>query len=285
MSAMLAAVDGAYLANQIRMLRSQDLRGVLVVEGPTDEVFFERLTDETRCRIDVAHGRENALDAYAVLRGLAGVLVVVDADFDVLEGRLPLPFGLLFTDAHDIEAMLIASPALDKLLRQVGNKVKIDVFRQKRGEVRERLLASGAAPGHLLWLSLRSGLHLKFEELNFGKFVDDRTLEVAPAKMVKAVLDHHNRHDLDRDAILADLMAATRPEHDPWHLCCGHHLTEILSIALRKALASHNAGEMSVKRVEDMLMLAYETVFFRGTPLYLSWERLSRPFRVLRDPS
>ncbi len=257
------------------------------MEGLTDEVFFERLTDVHRCRIDVAYGREHALDAFDELRksGFAGALFVVDADFDVLDGRLPLPLGLLFTDTHDLETMLLASPALDKLLRQVGQRDKIEAFQQKHGQVRERLLASGEALGGLLWMSLRDGLHLDFKELKFGKFVDDKTLQADVPKLVKTVLDHSRRHDLDAAALVAALTASSAAAHDPWHLCCGHHLTEILAIALRKALGSHNAGEVGAEQVEHMLMLAYEAADFRATRLHAAiraWEEQSRPFVVLR---
>jgi hypothetical protein len=94
--------------------------------------------------------------------------------------------------------MLLASPAFDKLVRVVGQKDKLLEFREKHGEVRDRVLTAGSALGRLLWKSLREGLHLRFEELRFGKFVDAETLEVDERKMIKAVLDHSNRHDLDR---------------------------------------------------------------------------------------
>jgi Protein of unknown function (DUF4435) len=288
MNAMLACVDGAYIANQIRMLRSQDARAVLVVEGPTDELFFERLTDTGRCRIEVAHGRENAMSIFGELRrsDFTGALLVLDADFDVLEGRLPLPMGLLLTPTHDLETLLIASPALDKLLRQVGQRDKLSAFEQKHGALRGRLLTSGAAIGRLLWVSLRGGLYLRFDELKYGKFVNDKTLGIDERKMIKTVLDHSCRHDLDEQAIATALAELGAADHDPWHLCCGHHLTEILAIAFRKALASHNANEMPVEQVEHMLMLAYEAADFRSTPLHANirtWEELNPPFVVLRS--
>ena len=152
MNAMLACLDGDYLANRLRMVRSQEPRTFLIVEGETDEIFFERFIDPLRCKIEVAEGRENAIDAFDELQRtrFAGALVVVDADFNVLDGRLPLPLGLLFTDTHDLETMLLASRALDKLLRSEGKKDKLEAFEAKRGTIREKLLASAAPIGRLL---------------------------------------------------------------------------------------------------------------------------------------
>ena len=286
MNAMLACLDGAYLANSLRMVRSQDPRAFLIVEGVTDEIFFERFIDPAWCKIEIAKGRENALDAFDELQRtrFAGALVMVDSDFNVLEGRLPLPLGLLFTDTHDLETMLISSRAFDKLLRSVSKKEKLQAFEAKHGKIRETLLASAAPIGRLLWLSLSEKLDLRFEDLKFGKFVDDKTLHVDESSMIKAVLNHSSKHALDAGTIAAKLATMSAALQDPWHVCSGHHLTELLAIALRKAIGSHDAGEMGVEQVEKMLALAYEAADFPSTELHAAirtWERLSPPFLVL----
>lgn len=287
MNAMLAAVDGAYLANAVRMLRSQDPRTFLIVEGMTDELFFEQLTDAARCSIHVAHGRENALDAFGELRrsSFAGALVLIDADFDVISGRTPLPLGLLLTDTHDLETLLFASPALDKLLRRVAQDAKRRTFQAKHGDVREKLLAAAAPLGCLLWYSVSSRLHLDFDELKIGKFVDEKTLAVDVRQMVKTVLDHSRRPDLDGGAIARQVEETMAAGYDRWHLCCGHHLAEILAMALRKTLGTHSSGEMDAAQIEQKLGLAYEAVHFSSTRLYAdirTWEHISTPFKVLR---
>jgi Protein of unknown function (DUF4435) len=220
------------------MLRTQDKRAFLVVEGWTDEIFFERFVDAGACAIMVAYGRENAIEAFGELHKsrFAGALVVVDADFDVLAGRVPLPLGLLFTDTHDVETMLVASPAFDKILREIGQEEKVESFLAKHGDLRSRLLESARPIGSLLWVSLRERVGLRFEELRYGKFIDDKTLIVDPRKMLKAVLDHAGRHDLKAEDLALFVEEIVAIEHDPWHLCSGHHLTEILAIALRKAI-------------------------------------------------
>lgn len=45
-----------------------------------------------------------------------GVLAIVDADFDILESKLPESKNVLFTDAHDLETMIMKSFALEKVL-------------------------------------------------------------------------------------------------------------------------------------------------------------------------
>ena len=48
--------------------------------------------------------------------------------FDILEGTVPLSQNLLFTDTHDLETMLLNSPALEKVLSEHGSETKINNF-------------------------------------------------------------------------------------------------------------------------------------------------------------
>jgi len=74
--------------------------------------------------------------------------------------------------------------------------------------------------------------------------------------------------------------------HDPWQICCGHHLVEILSFGLRRVLGSNKAADVEPNSLERSLRLAYEEIYFRQTQLYLDIRKLesnNQPFRVLRN--
>jgi Protein of unknown function (DUF4435) len=55
-------------------------------------------------------------------RGFQGVLAIVDADFDRLVPPTYQSLNLLLTDAHDLETMLIQSPALEKCSLSLAQK-------------------------------------------------------------------------------------------------------------------------------------------------------------------
>src|SRR5438105_471262 len=103
------------------MLRTQHSGAFLLVEGVDDARFFTTRTDSRRCRLVLAGGRENVLGAIAVLdrASFKGALGAVDADFDRIigAGTAPAP-NLAVTDTHDLEMMLIQSPALERLLAE-----------------------------------------------------------------------------------------------------------------------------------------------------------------------
>ncbi|MDI1484826.1 DUF4435 domain-containing protein [Polyangium sp. y55x31] len=269
------------------MLRSHHRGSFLVVEGPRDKTFFDWYIDKDACKIIVADGRDKALDAFQRLQAppFDGVLFVLDADFDTLEGRSPPSVGVIFTDTHDLETMLLASPAFEKVLLQVAQEDKVRKFRDQHGDLRVHLLQCAKRLGYLLWLSRKEGLNLKFKDLKFSKFIDEKTLVVEPAEMVKVVVNHSQRPDLKSDVLLPRLTALYDDGHDPLHVCCGHHVTEILALALRKAWGTNDAGAFDGPMVEQMLMLAYDEGLFMTTQLHASiraWESQHPPFIVLR---
>src|SRR5262245_19497546 len=118
------------IANEIRMTRTSHDGAFLIVEGDTDARFYKRMVDSGKCRISIAHNRENAVQLVTILQGdnFAGFLAIVDADFDVLEGAVFGSSNIFLTDTHDLETMMLKSPALEKLLLEMESETKLDDF-------------------------------------------------------------------------------------------------------------------------------------------------------------
>src|SRR5947207_15608987 len=76
-----------------------DLISFLIVEGDKDNKLYEEFVDINRCSIIVADGKERVIEVLKLLEGesFAGVLAIVDADFDFLEGKLFDSLNLLQT--------------------------------------------------------------------------------------------------------------------------------------------------------------------------------------------
>jgi hypothetical protein len=274
-------------ANEIRMARAIYIGAFLVVEGETDALFYRRFVDSEKCRVIVAHNRENAVQVLMILEGanFVGALAIVDADFDVLEGKVFTSRNIFLTDTHDLETMILKSPALEKLLLEMGSENKHDEFRKKRGkEVREALLEEGLHLGYLRWASLRHGHALKFEGLNYRAFTDLSTLTISPSKLIKTIKDHSRKPQLLDQELHQQIEAIRDETHDKWHVCCGHDVIGLLSVGLRKAIGSRRSWkEIEPEILERNLRLAYESAWFLDTRLYASikeWEEINNPFQV-----
>lgn len=107
------------IANRLRILRKDVHSGsFLLVEGHEEKKLYSIFVDRDARKIEIAHGKPNVQGALAILEGesFKGLLALVDTDFDALEGRAVASPNLLRSDTHDLETMLLASPALDKVL-------------------------------------------------------------------------------------------------------------------------------------------------------------------------
>ncbi|HEX9736985.1 MAG TPA: DUF4435 domain-containing protein [Thermoanaerobaculia bacterium] len=287
------------IANDIRMTRSQHRGAFVLVEGETADLrVYDRLIDRSRCQLQPAHGKDNVLEVMAILDadGFPGALGIVDADRSRLSGDLPPSENVLLTDGCDLESMLVHSPALDKVLAEVGSRDKIKRFEAEHGRsVRDHLAILARPVGALRHVSEREGLGLHFQELTFSKFVE-RDLTLDRVKLVRTVLarTHGQNSRLKEGELLEELR---RIEDDPdvpsLDLSNGHDMARILSIGLRHALGSRKQLEVGVETIERELRLAYEKEHFQTSGLCAairSWERRNPPYVVIgeqraQDPS
>ncbi len=281
------------IVTQIEIKRrypGNSLLAFLLVEGSNDAKLYGKFATQDKCHITFMANKDNKKSVIEVLSLLErdkfpGVLAIVDADFDALEGELPITGNLLLTDTHDLETMLIKSPALESILAEFGSQDKIAQFREKSGkDIRTILLECGKPLGYLLWVSLIGGLSLKFEGAEYKKFLDERTLTIDVPRMIKTIKNNSQRHALSETDIQGRLEQLQSDEHDPWYICCGHHLIYILAIGLCKALGTCNSNEVKPEVLERSLRLAFEYAHFRETQLYRSirkWEQTNAPFMLL----
>jgi Protein of unknown function (DUF4435) len=296
---MKEVISASYKANEIKMLRSTFSGTFLLVEGHSDETFYQNFVDQNTCRIRVTSGKQRAIDILQILDNettpsgsrFAGVLAIVDADFDRLESSPHQSPNLLRTDTHDLETMILQSPALDKLLAIFASDDKLKEFGR---DVRTALLEAGISIGYFLWLSKSENLNLTFDEIKFKEFIDDKALQINELKLINEVKNKSQpaaKSALsDPSAVQKRIAAKKKDDHDPWQVCRGHDLVEILSIGLRKALGSNKATDVEARSderkstLENQLMLAYDAAYFLKTQLYqeiLAWESRNQPFRVL----
>ena len=120
-------MDGYDIARQVRMER-QVHKGVsfMLLEGNTDIKRFDRYVDESACSIVNCFGRENAIEATELLYddGFAGVLAIVDADFDRLTNNLKEHEGIIYSENHDLDLDWSRPSIVGRYLSEVGDKSK-----------------------------------------------------------------------------------------------------------------------------------------------------------------
>ncbi len=280
------------IANKIistRKYPGNDFLSFLIVEGDTDNKFYASFVDKNRCQIIVAFNKSLVIQVISILERetFPGALAIVDADFDILESNPPSSSNVVLTDTHDLETMIIRSPAFEKVLGEFGSEEKIHQITQKIGkDIRTLLLECGTPLGYLRWVSLRENLSLAFEDLNFSKFISRDSLTIDRHELIQAVKNKSQRPDISEARLKASIQDLQNDAHNAWYVCCGHDLIRILSRGLHGAFSrgKNDTRDASPDILEISLRLAFEHSHFYKTHLYLSvqnWERANAPYVIL----
>jgi hypothetical protein len=273
-----------YYANELRQRRSLHKGVFLIVEGDSDSRFYRQLIDTEKCQLVIARNRDMAISVLKILQQdpSEDVVAIVDKDFDELNGILPDRPNLFFTDTHDLEMMLLKSPALEKLLGELGSKEKLAKFGY---DVRSVLLETGCSIGYLLWISIQNGLNLKFEGIDFRKFIDREMLTIDELELIEEVKRKSQKLNLKTSELHQRLTEKKDPSHDFWQVCRGHDLIEILSFGLRHAIGTNDAKDVTIEILERNLRMCYEQAYFQTTQLHSSldrWETDNPTYKILK---
>jgi hypothetical protein len=279
------------VASEIRMIRTNYKGTFLLVEGDNDRKTYECFINQSECIIEPLDSKDFVIEVSRILEqdGFKGLVAIVDSDFMKLDGSTVELAAVFLTDSHDLEMMIISSKALQKVLSEFGAHIKIA---EQEKEMLDLLLAVTAPLGFLRWLSseAKDNLNLKFEEINFDKFIikDKKKLTVNIDKMVTIVKNNSTMYDINSEEFENKIHALEEQGYDLLHICNGHDVVEVLAIGLKKVFGNRRARCMNAETLEGIMRIAYDYSCFVSTQLYASikdWEKSNRPFRVLNCSS
>jgi hypothetical protein len=272
---------GAHVVvNELMMRRAAAPQGTfLIVEGEGDRRFFRPRIDRDACAIVLANGKASVLGAMERLNAQAfmGALGVVDDDCDSLDGRTCALDNLIaLSEARDLDAWLVWSPALDKLLVEHVEPHRLDGLGGGQG-IRQRLAAAARPFGELRRWSAIQGHCLDFKRLQHARFVDaqwmvDQALLYAEAAAQRPC----------DPAQLQQEVQALSPAPD--HLIAqGHDLLALLHRGMVKGGILDTPG-LGVDQLRASLRLALERAHWGASQLardIRAWEATNPPFRCL----
>ncbi|MDF2596186.1 MAG: hypothetical protein K0R69_2527 [Clostridia bacterium] len=274
-------INAARLLTKIKMLRSGKNRmSFVVVEGITDYRLYRKIFNQKTCEIIIGESKSNVTECIEGCddQRLEGIIGIVDADFWRLENKEPKSDNLFVTDGHDLECMLIHSPAYESILAEYANRNKYVRFEErKRKSLKIHLLENTAKIGYLRWYSELYHLRLRFNELDFNRFLNTDELEVDWVKLVEQTLVHSKKeHLLKKEIILREAKALKDGKHNLWEVCCGHDFIELLCVGLVNVFGEYNAKNLFAGNLEGNFRLAYEYDYFLTTDLYRALDKWQR---------
>lgn len=283
-------IDGLRIANSVMMLKMQHAGSVVIVEGDSDARFYHKHFVNT-CRVIPANSKNNVIQAMMVLgnRNAAGILGIIDCDYMFLENQLPNHPNIVYTDYHDLEVLLLVSPSLENLLRELAPGEKLHMIDDLAKRIRESLFALGTEIGYLRWISYRENLRLNFKSLPYSHIVDVKRKNVDMKGLIRIV---NNGTSVNISDVENRISALRHQDADYKHICQGHDLVFLLEfvvpVVLEDIFGSSFSNSIRPKCksyiFDDSLRLGYEKSFFVSSKLYLdikSWETRNAPFIVV----
>ena len=291
---MLPAITGTRIANDVMMTRRGHPGPIVIVEGDSDSRFYGKYLPQKTCKIIPAHTKKNLLDAINQLeiRGATGFLAITDCDYTYLEKRLPKSINLTFTDFHDLETLLLISPALENILREILPTEKLTYVKEIGRLAREEILIFGLQIGHFRWLNYRKNLRLNFQNLPYDQIIDLQNKSLRLDFFIKYISAFAKTGSYIKEAEFTEEIKALKSQSaNPWHVCQGHDLVNILNIILpeicNKLFGRIIGGEVkrqiNVSQLSKDLRLAYEESYFINTQLYsqlLIWEKSNPKYPI-----
>lgn len=278
---------------ELIMTRTGSRETMLLVEGESDSLCFQRFVDLDKCCILPMGGKGNALDVLEGIKkeGVKGVLAIVDADFWHIDKNGPQSKDVLPTDCHDLELMIIKSKSFKSWYDSFASKGKTKTFLDKHGcnDIKELLLLLCRPIGMLRWVSAKNDLQLAFQkdgaELNLKNIIHKTLLTVDESKLVRNVLNLTTGVNHSYVAIKKMLCKALKEKNfNLFQICRGHDVTTLISIGLTKVIGSKSRQIASRENIEKALILAYDSQDFQKTRLYKQvkrWEVVNAGFTVL----
>lgn len=274
------------IANNIRMMRCIFTGTIILTEGDTDARLFRGFTDEKVCKVLPSHNKSNAIGAIQIIEstGFQGAFAIIDADFDRILNTTYPSKNIFLTDFHDIEMMIIKSHTLEKFLAHYGSEEKLNsFFSNNHISARELLIQAAFILGCFRLYSIQNRLSFTFEKLPYHDFIDKIRINIDLNRMIKVIKNKSQAHNYEESELLKQITIETKKAHDPWEVCCGHDIMNILALVLCGTWGSCKRTDFTQEKLEEKLRLAYELIDLKKTKLYanlLEWETINPGYRI-----
>lgn len=251
----------------------------LVVEGESDEHFFENILDCSKCKVVNLEGKAE-VKKFIEEQNRAnkkGYLGIVDADFEHIDGYEKKIDNIILTDVHDIEMLILSSnPEMRRIYSELTENLIINNFEEKHAKsFIDSVMEAAYEIGLLKMVMKRPQYCVNMKDLFYSDVIDD-SFQVNIDELIKRVKKrHHNLY-----AIKTEVNNAKAKKFDKFQVCSGHDVSSILAISFvsieNDGLGYGKKKYVSKNQIEEMLRVIYKFEHFLVTKVYseiLAWEK------------
>lgn len=261
----------------------------LIVEGESDEHFFENILDCAQCKVVNLCGKAEVKNFIQEQNraNKKGYLGVVDADFEHIVGYEKKIDDVLLTDVHDIEMLILSSnPNMRKIYSELTDNIIISNFEKTHSmSFIDSIMEAAYEIGLVKMVMKRPHYGVDMKDLVYADIINDK-FEVESEELINRVKKkHHTLYE-----IVNDINLVRKENFDKFQVCCGHDVTNILAISFlsveNEGLGYGKRRSVNKNQIEEMLRVVYSYEQFIMTKLYseiIEWEKENDIFILDRN--
>jgi len=281
-------LNGDYYANFVRMLRLKHSEVIILVEGHADKQTYSTFLNSITVRFVPTGGKSNAIEAMTILETnkFAGVLCILDADFNRLLRKQNVIQNLLLTDKHDLEIMIITSSALERVSAEYCNSQKVTACKRLLLILlRDLSIPFGFLRLACIKLHYSKSVYEKINELDIDMVVDVDKLVTIANDVLKLFSSIAKLSPSDEKTLISKFeeLQTNHNSSEDWEICCGHDTIKVFAYLIRRRIGKLKSKSISDKILEGAIRLSYQERDFRTTNMYkemLSWESKNPKYKL-----
>lgn len=270
---MQQAITGDDLFAELLMLRTADLRTIVLLEGPTDCQALDPHIDAAYAHTLPGYSKtavERALelsDQHAVGR----VLAVLDLDWVRLLEPALTSANVVYTDEYDLETtMLLAGDVLARVVSSTTDRDRVQQWRERSSASEEdRVIRIAGVVGAGRFVSCRDGLELNFRGFPVHAALTADEADVDINQLATIAIGRSTASKADQSGFVSVVRAELAKHRSLQRFCCGHDTAATLAHFIQRVWGG---GAVSAKTVEQFLRAAFGCSNLQSTRLYTAVE-------------
>ncbi|WP_187484937.1 DUF4435 domain-containing protein [Pantoea agglomerans] len=276
-----AAGEDDWLSTMLMAMRNDmnKNRILVLVEGTSDISFFNthRLDDRIIYESPES-GKREVIRAVGMLRnaGNDAVYGVCDADFDQLSDIRHE--GIYYTDAHDLEMMLVEGGVVDKFIMHFAQRdlIRGDLAGRFCQNIKHTILQASFRLGLLKWFNYLSQGGLNFKGMRYQDFISVNGTEVSVDEIayILHILGKSpcRRTVLNSGDLLNEMRRLEMMAPDCYTISNGHDFVYLLKMLFETPLSARK--NMRIDEIDSYMRMSYDRQVFTSTRLHSSLSRL-----------
>lgn len=246
----------------------------IVVEGDSDVKLFRSLFNCDFVFVESSTSGKVGVEKIVKSvkkEGCDRVIGVRDCDFEKIFNRNHEldSHSIFMTDFHDIEVMMMKSPAWQSFINEYSSSTMLN-------EVAEKLLSLVFEVAYIVGIfrliNEMENLELNFKAVSLSRIVKFNCFSYSfnTELLIKQLIEASGIKEshVNSDYLKIKYNEVVSQNHDSAHVCCGHDISILIAEFYGQSMMRFNRKRISSETVESSLRISYGINSFRTTRLY-----------------